>query len=56
MLLLDEPTANLDAAGTEWYQGLIEQHRAGRTVVVASNRQEAEYEFCSQSVEVEQYK
>lgn len=47
-LLLDEPTANLDAKGIDWYQKLVAAHITGRTVVVASNSQEAEFGFCSQ--------
>lgn len=51
-LLLDEPTANLDAKGIDWYQKLVTAHITGRTVVVASNSQEAEFGFCAQRFEL----
>ncbi|MEJ7659294.1 MAG: hypothetical protein WKG07_06530 [Hymenobacter sp.] len=31
LLLLDEPTTNLDAAGAAWYQEHVQATRAGRT-------------------------
>jgi ABC-type multidrug transport system ATPase subunit len=52
LLLLDEPTSNLDAAGKRWYLELIEKFSAGRMVVVASNHLEEEYSFCKQIVEL----
>jgi ABC-type multidrug transport system ATPase subunit len=56
LLLLDEPASNLDADAVAWYRALLAQHVAGRTVLVASNRQAAEHELCTASIEVEQYK
>jgi ABC-type multidrug transport system ATPase subunit len=52
VLLLDEPTSNLDAAGKRWYQELIEKFGANRLVVVASNHLEEEYVFCKQILEL----
>lgn len=52
LLLLDEPTVNLDAAGTAWYQEEIGRHAAGRLVVVASN-QPHEYAFCQQRLHLD---
>jgi ABC-type multidrug transport system ATPase subunit len=43
LLLLDEPTSNLDAAGIAWYQQMLQAHSAGRTVIICSN-QPYEYE------------
>ena len=45
LLLLDEPTTNLDAAGQAWYQEHVQATRAGRTLLVSSNVP-AEYGYC----------
>ena len=37
VVLLDEPTANLDAKGIEWYQGALRRILHESTVIVASN-------------------
>ncbi len=56
LLLLDEPVSNLDPAGIAWYQQLVEDHRKDRILVVASNRQRAEYDFCTAQLSVEDFK
>jgi ABC-type multidrug transport system ATPase subunit len=43
ILLLDEPTSNLDANGIAWYQRLVAETIAGRLVILCSN-QVYEYE------------
>lgn len=55
LLLLDEPTSNLDKQGLAWYLGLIERFAAKRTLIIGSN-QEAEYAFCNHFVELTDYK
>jgi ABC-type multidrug transport system ATPase subunit len=52
LLLLDEPTSNLDMNGSAWFRELLEAHMGERTLVVASNRQEEETFACSTSLEV----
>ena len=47
LLLLDEPTTNLDATGVAWYQEHVEATRAGRTVLLSSNVA-TEYAFCDE--------
>ncbi len=50
LVLLDEPTANLDRDGIGWYHTLIAQTcTAERLIVVASNIPE-EYGFCARSL------
>lgn len=56
VLLLDEPVSNLDRAGINWYQNLVEKHRENRICVVASNQQEDEFFFCDTKIEIENYK
>ncbi|MDX1667450.1 MAG: ABC transporter ATP-binding protein [Saprospiraceae bacterium] len=55
MLLLDEPTTNLDQQGVQWYLDLIHQYGAKRTIVVASNAA-VDYGFCEEGVDVMGYK
>jgi ABC-type multidrug transport system ATPase subunit len=55
LILLDEPTSNLDKKGIEWYQGLITEYKTNRTILVCSN-DPREYEFCSQKLKLEDFK
>ncbi|MBD2715109.1 ABC transporter ATP-binding protein [Microvirga sp. STR05] len=49
LLLLDEPTTNLDRTGVAWYLEHVHATLAGRTVLVSSNVPE-EYAFCTQQL------
>lgn len=55
MLMLDEPTSNLDTQGVDWYLGLVETHAANRLTIVCSN-QAHEYGFCKQVLYINDYK
>lgn len=55
ILMLDEPTANLDNQGIDWYLGLIEQYSAGRLTIICSNQQH-EYSFCANTLSIADYK
>lgn len=56
ILLLDEPTSNLDKNAISWYQNLIQNNLENRIVVVASNNQKEESFFCNRSIKIEDYK
>lgn len=55
VLLLDEPTSNLDAEGIAVYHNLVQQYTKERMVVVSSN-DEAEYKFCTEGLRISDYK
>ncbi len=52
VVLLDEPTSNLDPAGVKWYQTLIEEEIENRTLIIGSNFDENEMGFCEGKLEV----
>ena len=55
VLLLDEPTTNLDQPGARWYAELLAQYAPGRLVVIASNV-ESDYDYCREVIDVLGYK
>jgi ABC-type multidrug transport system ATPase subunit len=55
MLMLDEPTSNLDTQGVDWYLSLVQQFAEGRLTIVCSN-QEHEYSFCNHKLSIVDYK
>jgi ABC-type multidrug transport system ATPase subunit len=55
ILMLDEPTSNLDTQGVDWYLSLIQQFAQNRLTVICSN-QEHEYNFCKHSLDIRDYK
>ena len=56
ILLLDEPTMNLDQAGVDWYLKILEEFAGNRTIIVCSNIQQKETSFCSGKLLIEDYK
>lgn len=54
--ILDEPTVNLDQQGIAWYRQLITECNSDRMIIVCSNNQSNEFDFCSQQLLIEQYK
>lgn len=56
ILLLDEPTSNLDEKGKKWYAEMIEKFANNKLLVVASNSQKEEYFFCTEEIKIEDYK
>jgi ABC-type multidrug transport system ATPase subunit len=55
MLMLDEPTSNLDKQGVDWYLSLVQQFAADRLTIICSN-QEHEYSFCRHQLNISDYK
>jgi ABC-type multidrug transport system ATPase subunit len=51
VLLLDEPTTNLDAGGIQLYQDLIRDHTSERLVIISSN-DPLEYSFCKTVIDM----
>ena len=55
MLILDEPTSNLDVQGVDWYLSLIQQYAQNRLTIIGSNQQH-EYSFCAHQLNITDYK
>lgn len=55
VLLLDEPTSNLDRKGIDWYLEQIEKIKNKRLILVCSN-QDHEYQFCDIGLDITSFK
>lgn len=51
VMLLDEPTSNLDSKGLDWYMQNIMNAQKDRLLIICSN-QKYEYEFCQQIIDL----
>lgn len=56
LLLLDEPSSNLDKKAIAWYQQLVADFAKNKLIIVASNQLEYEYTFCNKELKVEDFK
>jgi len=54
IILLDEPTTNLDEKGVLWFHELLSKYADGRTVIIASNIEE-DYQTAVEVLSVETY-
>lgn len=55
VILLDEPTTNLDAEGIDLYRHLINNYCLNRLLIVSSNDEE-EYSFCNSVIKISDFK
>jgi ABC-type multidrug transport system ATPase subunit len=55
VLLLDEPTTNLDVHAVAWYKNLLEQFTADRIVILASN-DPADLDVCNRQLNIPDYR
>lgn len=55
VLLLDEPTSNLDEQAVEWYHHLLEETVQERVLIICSNQKE-EYKTCNFQLHIADYK
>ena len=55
LILLDEPTSNLDKQGIAWYADLVAQYTLDRILVICSN-EPREYTFCEKKIRMEDFK
>jgi ABC-type multidrug transport system ATPase subunit len=54
LLLLDEPTTNLDTDGINWYLEHVQQNRQNRLIIISSNIAH-EYSFCEHTLAITDY-
>ena len=55
IVLLDEPTTNLDAQGVLWYNNLIGNFCKNKLLIIASNT-EHDYHFCTEILTITDFK
>ena len=56
LILLDEPTTNLDEEGIGWYLELMNKYSKNRTVIICTNLHHTESSFAANLLKVEDYK
>ena len=57
LILLDEPTSNLDTQGVEWYHDRLKELMATDATIIIASNQLHEYEnYCSETINLHNYK
>jgi len=54
VIVLDEPTSNLDAEGKLWYKSMLERVDKGTSVIIASNEHQ-DMELCTDFIHIPDY-
>ncbi len=54
LILLDEPTSNLDQQGRDWFYGLLAKLTPAQTLILATN-EEREAMACTEAIQMERY-
>ncbi|QNR25331.1 ABC transporter ATP-binding protein [Croceimicrobium hydrocarbonivorans] len=55
LIILDEPTSNLDRAGVQWFRDLLENEIEDRSLLIGTNYNEDEGFLCDQHLRVTDY-
>ena len=55
LVLLDEPTTNLDRKGVDWYLSMVHRFTSDRLLIIASNVEE-DLSFCQKRIDILDYK
>ena len=55
LLMLDEPTTNLDVQATAWYQQMVDRYSRDRLLIIASN-DPSDLELCTRKINILDYK
>lgn len=55
VVILDEPTSNLDRTGVAWYQAQVRQLGPEQILLIGSNQPD-EYDFCPNVIDIMQWK
>ncbi len=56
IVLLDEPCSNLDETAVKWYSKLVKDFGGDKLIVVCSNNQRNEFEFCTKHLNMMDWK
>jgi ABC-type multidrug transport system ATPase subunit len=56
IILLDEPCSNLDLGAIQWYRQLVENYTTGKIIIVCSNNQPGEFDFCKRQINMMDWK
>lgn len=56
IVLLDEPCSNLDSAAILWYKDLVKNYGDDKLILVCSNNQKDEFEFCDKHLNMLNWK